>query len=136
MKGEARRRDRHPRISGDDIACVFGNIGIVLDHYGRFRAVYVFSPGLGAGGVISSLDPDAGRWYVDELGFDGHFRSNCSRSGHRTCENAGVSPSEEMIKLRMSIRQRQRKIRVRREQALGPSHRPALPSPDVRRFHP
>jgi hypothetical protein len=33
------------------------------------------------------------------------------------CENAGVSPSEEMIELRRSMRQRQRKKRINREQA-------------------
>lgn len=81
------------RWSDDDYLEAVGSMLIVLAHDGRLRAIFVAA----GDGRISSIDPDAGTYYVDEPyrrdGIDQCL--SCSRFGHdvQNCGNKGVRPS-------------------------------------------
>ncbi len=106
---------RDPRIARDDVAHIHGMIAVVVDADNRFRALFIRTGGGGKGGVISSLDPDAGTYFVDELEPATKARpmcSNCSRVGHtKICENAGVATSDQHRRQRRSRVGRKRRER-------------------------
>ena len=75
---------------------VFGRVAIVVHPDGTLKEIYVATDRGGKSlslGVISTRDPDAGTWYIDEptRAWVGLKQCrNCSRFGHRECENKGV----------------------------------------------
>lgn len=108
----------------DDVTTM-GSIGIVHRDQ-RVVAIFVVSCDTAGGkhGVISTLDPDAGTWFVDEpvpapSGLSGRLLPQCrqcSRYGHNTisCVNMGVSPSDKQFsaKKKRSREERQRRSEI------------------------
>lgn len=75
---------------------MFGQVAIVVHPNGALKDIYVATDVNSRGRslkVISTRDPDAGTWYIDEptCAWAGLKQCvNCSRFGHRRCENRGV----------------------------------------------
>lgn len=101
----APRFSAYPEVLRGDLFHVFGRMVIVTSDAGKLRAIFVAAHDEGVGnthGVISTLDDDAGTWYVDEpTRIPGAKQCiNCSRFGHVVCENKGVSVDPRHFKRR------------------------------------
>lgn len=102
---EATQSGKRAGIEWDDQAFTFGSIAVVMTYERELRAIFIRC----RGAVISTLDPDAGSYYIDTHVPQKSRCRNCGRYGHRdACENRGVLVDDDIVAAR---RRRQKHVR-------------------------